>query len=72
MTAIGNYKEIKPGTLRSLRSAITRAKKRGDLDAVISICDRAHAVFVCAGRFDEANEFMRARDAAALEMRGER
>lgn len=70
MTAIGNYKEIKPGTLRSIRSAIARAKKRGDLDAVISICDKAHAVFVCAGR--DASEFLRARDAAALELRGGR
>jgi hypothetical protein len=70
MTAIGNYQEIKPGTLRSIRSAITRAKKRGDLDAVISICDKACEVFASHGR--EASEFLRARDAAALEMRGER
>ena len=70
MTAIGNYQEIKPGTLRSIRSAITRAKKRGDLDAVISICDKACEVFASHGR--DASEFLRARAAAALEMRGER
>jgi len=68
MTRIGNYTH-KPGTLRSIKSAITRAKNRRDWDAVIQIVNTAEEMFRGLGYPECWSDFARHRDDAEAELR---
>jgi hypothetical protein len=69
MTKIGNYDTVRAGTVRSLKSAVTRAKNRKDWDSIVQICDRAEAVFKEVGYPDDWSFFDRARMDANLQLR---
>lgn len=68
MTDIGRY-SMRPGTLRSIKSAVTRAKNRKDWDAVVQICDKAEAMFKESGFPDCWADFERHRTDAQLQLR---
>jgi hypothetical protein len=68
MTAIGRY-SMRPGTVRSIKSAVTRAKNRKDWDAVVQICDKAEAMFQEHGYPDCWKELESQRLDAQLQLR---